>query len=188
MSERMGGRQTELPRWKEHGDQLNLAERAAGEAIRAMRTPEPLTGPQLARIAAHVRSSSRPNRSRMWTVVAAAFVLGVATAASAARLSFVPHWMVHLVSPRPVVMVPHAAPSIGVRKQRQESSPESVPVPLVQTSIPKRPAPEASQPKDKTASPAPASTAVPKAITSSHRSRAGTEKTPPLTTAELRSP
>lgn len=79
------------PRWKERDDQLDLAERAAGRAFRMLR-PAELSGPQLARVAADIRAA-RPNRSRTWLVVAFAFVLGIASAASAARLDVVRTWL-----------------------------------------------------------------------------------------------
>jgi hypothetical protein len=88
------------PRWRERTDQLNLTERELGQALRAMSTRAPLSGPQLARLAAGLRQP-RTGRSSLWLAVAASFVVGAATAASAAHLNILPRWLAGSSSPRP---------------------------------------------------------------------------------------
>lgn len=86
------------PRWREHRDQNNVAERTIGQDLRAIRTPAILSGAQMARIAARIRPS-RPRYSRPWLVVAAALVLGVATAAFATHLHLLPRWLTGASAP-----------------------------------------------------------------------------------------
>ena len=84
------------PRWKEHLDQANLAEREAGQMIRFMHTPEPLPAAQLTRIAAGIRAA-RPQRRYFWLTVTAALLFCGATAASAAYLDVFPGWLTRIV-------------------------------------------------------------------------------------------
>ena len=79
-------------RWQDEQGQANLAVRAAGETIRALPQAEPLAAAQLARIAARIRTE-RPHRLHRWVPVAVALLLGIATAASAARLNILPGWL-----------------------------------------------------------------------------------------------
>ncbi len=84
------------PRWKddvEHGD---VAERAVGHAIRCARAVPPRRAPSLGRVVAGIRASQSPRRLT-WVVVTAAFILGLATAASAARLDLLPSWLTRIV-------------------------------------------------------------------------------------------
>ena len=108
------------PRWREHADQSNLTERAFGQALRAMVTPPPLSGPQMARLAAGLRPS-RAQRSRAWIAVGAAFILGLATAASAAHLSILPRWLMGPASPP----LPAVTPAPRAHGSRSLSRPTS---------------------------------------------------------------
>lgn len=88
------------PRWREHSEQSNLAERTIGQDLRAIRTPPPLSEAQMARMAARMRPS-RVRHARPWLVLAAALVLGVATAASATHLHLLPRWLAGASAPPP---------------------------------------------------------------------------------------
>ena len=87
-------------RLREKHDQQNLAERIAGEAARALAELPRFSPSTMARIATQIETrrigSYRPRRRR-WTLAAAAFLLGIATAASAARLDLVPEWITRMV-------------------------------------------------------------------------------------------
>ena len=95
------------PRWREHADQSNLTERAFGQALRAIGTPPPLSGLQMARLAADLRPP-RVHRSRVLIAVSASFILGLATAASAAHLNILPRWL--SVTARPPLPAATPAP------------------------------------------------------------------------------
>jgi hypothetical protein len=89
------------PRWKDRTDQSSLAERAAGDVVRGLASPAPLSNLQLARIKAGVSSRiSRRHPFRFWVPVTAGLLLGGATAASAARLHLLPRWLTGTVQPR----------------------------------------------------------------------------------------
>jgi hypothetical protein len=130
------------PRWKEREDQLNLAERSAGRAFRMLR-PAELSEPQLARVAASIRAA-RPNRSRTWLVVAFAFVLGVASAASAARLDVVRAWLTSTADVHTVVPA-RPAPVAGHTPRRPAQPPAETTLPShelrSEVSIPSAPSP-----------------------------------------------
>jgi hypothetical protein len=100
------------PRWKERLDQVNLAEREAGRAIRFMPEPEPLPAAQLTRIAARIRVD-RPQRRHFWLTATAALLLGGATVAFAAHLNVLPDWLTRIVNPRPAEPAPHKRASLG---------------------------------------------------------------------------
>lgn len=100
------------PRWRNHRDQCALAERALGQDLRAIKTPTPLSGAQMARIAAGLRPV-RPRHSLRWLVAAASLVLLVATAASAAHLKLLPRWLTGVSTPAPV---PTPESQVGHRK------------------------------------------------------------------------
>lgn len=100
------------PRWRDHHDQCALAERALGQDLRAIKTPAPLSGAQMARIAAGLRPV-RPGRSLRWLVAAASLLLFMATAASAAHLKLLPRWLTGASAPTPV---PTPESRIGHRK------------------------------------------------------------------------
>ncbi len=87
------------PRWKDRTDQANLTERSAGHAVRCARAVPSRSAPSLSRVAAGIRSS-RPPMRLAWVVVTAALVLGLATAASAARLKLIPNWLIRIVQPQ----------------------------------------------------------------------------------------
>lgn len=101
------------PRWKDRDDQSNLAERAAGAAIRSLDPSKPLSPGQLARIAARIQPTpcARSPR-RLWLALAAGLLLFTATAASAARLSLLPHWLVAVFHRDP----PPRTPTRSVQK------------------------------------------------------------------------
>jgi hypothetical protein len=83
------------PRWKDRDDQSNTAERAAGAAIRSLAPCKPLSPVQLARIAAEIRPAPNARSPRrLWLALATGLLLCTATAASAARLTLLPHWLV----------------------------------------------------------------------------------------------
>jgi hypothetical protein len=98
-------------RLKERRDHSNLIERVAAQALRDLPRAKPLSGAALARIEeaidSAVTASSRPdglsarlNRARpqyAWVFVTAAFVLGVAAAASAERLGVLPRWLTQVI-------------------------------------------------------------------------------------------
>jgi hypothetical protein len=90
----MNGFPPDPPRWKDRSDQSSLAERSAGEVVRGLDWAEPLSTLQLARIKTRVSSqTSRRSPFRFWVTVTAGLVLGSATAASAARLHWLPRWL-----------------------------------------------------------------------------------------------
>ena len=113
------------PRWREHTDQPNLTERAFGQALRAIGTPPPLSGPQMVRLAARLRPP-RARRSRVWILVAASFILGLATAASAERLNILPHWLTGTAKPQPPAATPEPR-SRGLGRMSRPST--ALPVP-----------------------------------------------------------
>jgi hypothetical protein len=142
------------PRWREHSDQSNAAERTLGQDLRAIRTPAPLTGAQMARIVARMRPS-RVGPSRTWLVLAAALILGVATGASATHLSLVPRWLTRANAPQPDVAP--KAPSEHRMGRRKAPAAEVAPAPAAQPKMdmPAQPGEEPSfSPQPTTASPA----------------------------------
>ena len=91
-------------RLSERRDQTNLVERIAAQALRDLAPPAHLSPSALARIAATVDTHGAPDRQRArlaWALTATAFLLGLATAASAAHLDMVPAWLSRLVQPKP---------------------------------------------------------------------------------------
>jgi hypothetical protein len=97
------------PRWREHRDQSEATERIIGQDLRAIKTPTPLSGPQMARIAAGLRPV-RARPAMRWLVLAASLLLGLATAASAARLHLLPRWLTGAGAP-PRVAAPESRTS-----------------------------------------------------------------------------
>lgn len=89
----MSGSLPDPIRWREASDQSRLAERAAGRVARELASCVPLASLQLVRIKARVTA---PARTRVyvhfWLTVTASLILGAATAASAARLHWLPAW------------------------------------------------------------------------------------------------
>lgn len=107
------------PRWKddvEHGD---VAERAVGHAIRCARAVPPRRAPSLGRVVAGIRASQSPRRLT-WAVVTAAFILGLATAASAARLDLLPSWLTRIVKTK--VQPPESTPRPSRTKARARTA------------------------------------------------------------------
>jgi hypothetical protein len=104
-------------RLSERRDQTNLVERIAAQALRDLAPPAHLSPSALARIAATVDTHGAPDRQRArlaWALTATAFLLGLATAASAAHLDMVPAWLSRLVQPKPrLVSYPHPSPTVS---------------------------------------------------------------------------
>jgi hypothetical protein len=98
----MNGLLRDPPRWTDAGEQGDRAERAAGDAARSARALLSRPAPPLARVTARMRPARAAGR-RAWILAAAAFVLGVATAASAAHLDLLPTWLERMVSPKRAV-------------------------------------------------------------------------------------
>ena len=120
------------PRWREHSDQAEPTERIIGQDLRAIKTPAPLSGPQMARIAAGLRPS-RARHSRLWLVLATSLILVVATAASAASLHLLPGWLTRASAPQPAE-IPAPRPN-----HRKPSLPGTGHAPKLETA-PERPA------------------------------------------------
>jgi hypothetical protein len=140
------------PRWKEHLDQANLAEREAGQMIRFMHTPEPLPAAQLTRIAAGIRAA-RPRRRYFWLTVTAALLFCGATVASAAYLDVFPGWLTRIVRSQSVEPVTQQHVSRGTVKRAPaaavvnppslfEANSASAPLPAVS----EQPAPNSANP------------------------------------------
>ncbi len=121
----MMGSLPDPPRWKDEQGQANLAERAAGETLRALPQAEPLAAAQLARIAARIRAE-RPRRLYRWVPVTIALLLGIATAASAARLNILPGWLMG-TKPKTLVSVPHDSPAVRTARKMRTAAAEPVP-------------------------------------------------------------
>lgn len=79
-------------RWRDEHEPASVDVSAAGETLRSLPPPEPLSAVQLARIAARIRAA-QPKRLRRPFLLLASLLLGVATAASAAHLDVLPSWM-----------------------------------------------------------------------------------------------
>ena len=124
------------PRWREHANQLNPAERALGHAVRAIRTPTPLSASQMARLAFGL-PSPRTRHPRLWIVVAASFLLGLATAASAARLDILPRWLTGTAKSKPA-QVP--TPRAGMPARRSPGGGSTTPLPSTAVLVPTGPA------------------------------------------------
>lgn len=94
----MSGLHSDPPRWDDRTDQCALAERRAGHAVRCVRAVPPRPAPPLAQVSAQLHAM-RPRRRFAWILAAATFLLGVATAASAAHLDLLPGWLSRIVRP-----------------------------------------------------------------------------------------
>lgn len=98
------------PRWKDHCDQADAAERTVGHAFRCVHVAPLRPAPPLARVAARIRSS-RPPRRLAWIAATAAFVVGLATAALAAHFDRLPSWLTSITRPSTVTPArEHARP------------------------------------------------------------------------------
>jgi hypothetical protein len=113
------------PRWKDEQGQANLAERAAGETIRALPRPEPLAATQLARIAARIRAKP-PRRLHRWVPLTVALLLGIATAASAARLNILPGWLTG-AKPKTLATATHDSPTVRTARKMRTAAAGPVP-------------------------------------------------------------
>ncbi len=150
------------PRLKQRSDQANVIERIAGQALRDLPSPKPLSALALARIADDIEKrapvASVPRRT-FWIVVTAALLLGVGTAASAQHLGVIRRWLDAKVSPGEPAVPREARPragwrSSGGRTERPAITPgseESSPAPAT-TPPAEKPAAEINQP-DQTAGP-----------------------------------
>lgn len=108
----MSGFLLDPSRWKDRTDQACLAERAAGQAIRSLDKPEPLSAAQLTRIAAQIRADrSRPSPGRFWLTATVAVLFCGGTAAFAAHMNILPRWVTGIEKPRPTA-VPTTRPSL----------------------------------------------------------------------------
>lgn len=112
---------SEPTRLRDGHDQVDPVERIAGQAARDVPEPLPLSALELARIAAGMD----PRRSRLlrvplrtWALAMGAFLLGIATAASAAHLDLVPRWMTRIMqdSTEPTPVKP-SKPQPSMRKR-----------------------------------------------------------------------
>jgi hypothetical protein len=107
----MSGFLLDPSRWKDRTDQASLAERAAGQAIRSLDKPVPLSAAQLTRIAAQIRADrSSPRPGRFWLTATVAVLLCGGTAAFAAHMNILPRWVTGFEKPRPIA-VPTTRPS-----------------------------------------------------------------------------
>jgi hypothetical protein len=113
-------------RWKDERAQASAAERAAGETLRSLPQPEPLTSVQLTRIAARVRAT-QPRRRYRLVFVTLSLLFGVATAASAAHLDILPTWIPG-VGPKAVTSVPHDAPKVRAPRKGRPTAMGDLPV------------------------------------------------------------
>jgi len=114
-------------RWKDEHEQTNVAERAAGETLRSWPPPEALGPVALARIAARIRAT-RPRTWHRFILVTAALLLGVATAASAARLHILPAWITS-AKPKSMTGVPHESPKVWPAHKGRSVATGDVPAP-----------------------------------------------------------
>jgi hypothetical protein len=120
------------PRLKQRGDQANLIERIAGQALRDVPRPKPLSALALARIADGIEqrapAAGRPRRA-FWIVVTAAFLIGVGTTASAQHLGVIRRWLTDMVGAGPAApreTHPRAGNKPGLRgAERTAFAPEA---------------------------------------------------------------
>jgi len=96
----MKGLPEDPTRLRDSCDRPNLVERIAGHAARDLSQPEQLSSFAMAKIAARI-DADRPTRSGSlrlgWVLVVGSFLLGIATAASAAHLDLVPRWVTRIM-------------------------------------------------------------------------------------------
>jgi hypothetical protein len=96
----MTGVISEPTRLRDQRDPADLVERIAGQAARDAAEPAPLSRTALERIAAQIDARSDRKRRFLplgWALVMGAFLLGIVTAASAARLDLLPSWLGSIV-------------------------------------------------------------------------------------------
>jgi hypothetical protein len=122
----MKGNTRDPARLREQLDPANLVERIAGQAARDVPEPAPLTAVSRTRIAAHIEARGKGSfrlPPRGWLLAMGAFLLGIATAASAAHLDLVPRWIDRIIhgtsaapaaKPAPRKPVPRAQAPIPV--------------------------------------------------------------------------
>jgi hypothetical protein len=164
----------EPARLKERRDQSNLIERIAAQALRDLPREKPLSTTALARIADNI--DSRAPRSRWWRVspagqgggeaarkgwgarwgvsarrygwvfVTAAFVLGIAAAASAERLGAIPRWLTGMVTPAPRGVGGAVAKRTAAKRRAVNENPRSAPADATTApQAPDLPAPAAAE-------------------------------------------
>ena len=116
----MSGLLDDPPRLKEKHDQANLAERIAGQAFRDMPAAAPLSSTVLARIAAQTEETAPApgTRGLRWAFLCCAFLLGIATAASAEHLDILSGWLSRPFTAKPK-LVSHQHPSPAISRERQ---------------------------------------------------------------------
>jgi hypothetical protein len=115
----MRGAISEPTRLREQRDPADLVERIAGQAARDAAEPEPLSRAALDRIAARIDARGDGKHGLLplsWALVVGAFLLGIVTAASAARLDLLPSWLGSLVPGVDKHGAPDQAPAAGRRR------------------------------------------------------------------------
>lgn len=144
------------PRWKDRTDQGDVAERAAGHAFRCAAAEPPRAAPPLARVAARLRGSRRPIRL-VWAVTATAFILGLATAASAAHFNLLPAWLLDIMKPGTAIPSREGARLPQAVARTSPSSPAAVaePAPPALPATPRTPDPRVAAPVAEEAPPTP---------------------------------
>jgi hypothetical protein len=154
----MKGVIAEPTRLRDRHDQANLIERIAGQAARDSVEPAPLSKAVLARIATDIDASrgkqGRPS-SLAWALVTGAFVLGIVTAASAARLDLLPRWLTSFIPAAAKRSSDEPAPATRQRRApaRQAAPASSAPSPAERQ--PEAPAVTNREPAGPQAMPAP---------------------------------
>jgi hypothetical protein len=112
-------------RLKEQRDQSNLFERLAGQAARDIPRARPLSATSLARIATRIDEpvpATRRRRGYAWAMMTAAFLMGIATAASAQRWTGLRQWLGQITSAEPEKP---PAPARAVAKHRAHREPKA---------------------------------------------------------------
>jgi len=125
----MNGEHRDPARLREQVGQSNVVERIAGQAARDMPEPEPLSNIGMARIAARIEAQRNRNvrlPSRGWILAMGGFLLGIATAASAAHLDLVPRWLTRIVQGPP-----ESAPTKPAPKSVKPRPPTRAEAPII---------------------------------------------------------
>lgn len=104
----MSGRTSDPIRWRDREGACDRAERSAGAAVRLIDEPPPLSPDAWTRLSLEIRGG-RPRHQTRVAYLAAAFLIGVTTAASAARLDLVPTWLTRALPPEAPKMAPRRA-------------------------------------------------------------------------------
>ena len=112
----MRGLPEDPARLRDQRDQPNLVERIAGQAARDLAEPAQLPSATMARIAARIDAgrTKNPRSLRLgWVLVIGVLLLGIVTAASAARLDLVPRWLTRIVQGKPKPASPLTVASLA---------------------------------------------------------------------------